>query len=499
MLDILKYSLNLFKSDMKVVIHSPFVLLVLMVIILIPSLYALVNIDANWDPYSHIDQLKIAVINNDNGYLANGTNVNIGENIVKGLKENKGFKWEFVNYTTGMEGLKTEKYYSMIEIPSNFTTTVYSIEKGKGTERSQIVFWNNEKINPISPRIINSGLDQVQTGINEKISEVIAGIVSTKLHDVGEKAKDNENDFIRIKTRLNQLNYIFNLIEPVLGNPSLTQIIPGEVLDRIENLISLVRIDTMKINSIDYNDLTQLANINTEDVEYYIQSPVTLEKRNLYPVNNYGSSVSPFYICLSLWVGSIVSLAMISDRVQRRAKRSEKVKNESNDKEYSLISVFLGRMGLFITINIFQSLFMATGLILLHLQISSITVFLTTIIYIGLCIITIVYSLISTLGNTGKVIAIVLLVLQIPGSGGVYPIELMPHFFRVITSILPMTYAVKVLREVIAGISWNSYFYNLEILSLVAISAFILAILFKERMNKYSKVFEGKLKESGLF
>ncbi|GAA5818313.1 MAG: ABC transporter permease [Methanobrevibacter sp. CfCl-M3] len=505
----LKDSLNIFKTDIKTIIHNPFVMLVLIVIVLIPSLYALVNIDANWNPYSNLNQLKIAVVNNDDGYLTNNTNINIGQNILDGLKENGGFKWEFVNYTAGMEGLESEKYYALIEIPKNFSETVYSIEEGKNTKRSEIILLNNEKINPISPRIINSGLDQVQSGINGKISEIIAGIVSSKLHDVGEQAKDNENDFTRIKTRLNQINYVLNQLEPILENSNLTQIIPKEVSDKVEALITLVRIDTAKINSVDYSELTQLANINTEDVEYYIQSPVTLEKQSLYPANNYGASVSPFYICLSLWIGSIVSLAMISNRVQRRNKKEEidhveesvgdnQTKTDENY-EYSTVNVFFGRMGLFIIINIFQALFMAVGLFLLHLQISSIPIFLTTIIYIGLCIITIVYSLISAFGNVGKVIAIVLLVLQIPGSGGIYPMEMMPHFFRSMNSILPMTYAIKVFREVISGISWNIYFYNLEILSLIAISVLIFAIFFKGKINKYSKNFEDKLKESGLF
>ncbi|MDR3291686.1 MAG: YhgE/Pip family protein [Methanobrevibacter sp.] len=498
MSSILKNSLNIFKTDMKTIIHSPFVLLVLIVIILIPSVYALVNIDANLNPYSHTDQMEIAVVNNDNGYLTDGRNVNIGENIVDGLKENKGFGWEFVNYTTGIEGLETGKYYSMIEIPNNFSENVYSIEEGNNTKRSKLIFWNNEKVNPISPRITNSGLDQVQTGINEKISETIAGIVSTKLHDVGEKAKDNENDFIRIKTRLNQLNTAFNQLEPILEDQNISQNIPEEDLDKIENFISLIRTDTAKINSINYNDLTQLANIDPKNVEYYIQSPVTLEKQSLYPVNNYGDSVSPFYICLSLWVGSIVSLAMISNRV-RRSEKDNIIMNKDKKEKYKLVSVFLGRMGLFIIINIFQSLVMSIGLIWLHIQISSTIIFLTTIIYIGLCMITILYSLVSAFGNVGKVIAIVLLVLQIPGSGGIYPVELMPQFFRTITSILPMTYAIKVFREVIAGISWNSYFYNLEILSLMVILVFIVAILFKGKIDKHSKVFEDKLKESGLF
>ncbi|MDR1819434.1 MAG: YhgE/Pip family protein [Methanobrevibacter sp.] len=280
----LKDSLNIFKTDIKAIIDNPVVILVLIVIALIPSLYALVNIDANWDPYSNLNQLKIAVVNNDDGYVTNNTNVNIGQNIVDGLKENGGFKWEFVNYTVGMNGLESEKYYALIEIPKNFSETVYSIEGGENTKRSEIILLNNEKINPVSPRIINSGLDQVQSGINGKISEIIAGIVSSKLHNVGEQAKDNENDFIRIKTRLNQVNYVFNQLEPILDNSNLTQIIPKEVLDKVEALITLVRIDTAKINSVDYSELTQLANINTEDVEYYIQSPITLEKQSLYPL-----------------------------------------------------------------------------------------------------------------------------------------------------------------------------------------------------------------------
>ena len=102
----IKGAREIFKNDIKVIKNNPVVLFVLMVIILIPSLYALMNIQATWDPYALTSNIKIAVANGDSPYSLNGTQYNVGDMLVGELKNNDKFNWQFVDEETARNGVK---------------------------------------------------------------------------------------------------------------------------------------------------------------------------------------------------------------------------------------------------------------------------------------------------------------------------------------------------------------------------------------------------------
>lgn len=644
----LKKALNIFKSDIKTVASNPVVIIVLLAIIIIPSLYAIVNIEANWDPYGNTANLKIAVVNQDLGYSTNGENFNAGNMLVDGLKENKTFDWEFVSYQEGMEGLNKEKYYGMIIIPSNFSKTLLSIES-LNPDKSEITFITNDKMNPIASRITKTGANNIQSSINEEVTRTIDDIIFNKLYNIGEVAKNNEENFNNLKSFLNNLNSktssigsylnsgqqdmgvinnvwsdiykdlpqlkkdtdglktdydklysqiasnpqkalttvknmeikvndviqilkiadvflndLYNLtkdenLKPIisdveedlyLANSMLTvlQDIEKNIDDISHNKGKLVKLNslinqldknvntlnnnketinnkikiasegvdyansnwpvakkyieeaTSKINSVDYSELTQLSNTNLDSIDNYFKSPVEVKEKKIYPISSYGEGVAPFYICLALWVGCVITSAMVSTRFKPNP-RFNPMNNSlnSNIQKFDPESVYLGRMGLFLIISILQSLIIIVGLLLLGLNISSTFLFIITTFYIGLCLMITIYSIISTLGNSGKALVIVLLVFQIPATGGTYPIQLLPPFFQFIHSLLPLTYGIEALREVMGGVYWSNYIYNILILTIYPIAAFLITLLVKEKLEKYAKLMEDKLEDSGLF
>lgn len=75
---------------------------------------------AFWDPYGQVDQLPVAVVNNDKGADFNGEELTIGQDFVDDLKENDTFDWQFVDEDTADQGLEEQKYYLKIEIPETF-------------------------------------------------------------------------------------------------------------------------------------------------------------------------------------------------------------------------------------------------------------------------------------------------------------------------------------------------------------------------------------------
>ena len=239
--------------------------------------------------------------------------------------------------------------------------------------------------------------------------------------------------------------------------------------------------DQAKINLTSGGNLNGISFTNGQS-----NNPVYLNSTVIDPVYNYGSAIAPFYISLSLFIGCIVAIAMLSTRVR-------------SNKKYHHVSVYLGRMGLFLIISISQALIIALGVLNLHIQITSPYLFTLTALYIGLCFMVIAYSLTSIFGNMGKALVIILLVLQIMTTGGTFPVNLIPSTFQNLAPYLPMGYAIGALREVMAGVLWNSYWYNILVLAIFPTVIFVLTILIKERFSKPAEWTEEKLKKSGLF
>ncbi|KAF5065525.1 ABC-2 family transporter protein [anaerobic digester metagenome] len=250
---------------------------------------------------------------------------------------------------------------------------------------------------------------------------------------------------------------------------------------------SAIPIAAAKLNSIDENDIDKLisfSDTDEEDVKNYFEIPVELDKKSMYPVNNYGSALAPFYIALSLWIGCLISVAIVSVRLK-------------SNKKYGARAAYFGRMNLFLMISISQALLIALSALFLNVQTSSAALLILTALMIGACFMVILYSLVSVFGSLGKVMAVVLLILQIASSGGVYPAELQSGFFQVIQPFLPMTYAIRAIREVVAGVLWTSYWYNLGILFIFTGVTMVLTLLVVGKI-KDSQGLEEKLKESGL-
>ena len=107
--------------------------------------------------------------------------------------------------------------------------------------------------------------------------------------------------------------------------------------------------------------------------------------------------------------------------------------------------------------------------------------------------------MISVFGQVGKGIAMILLVFQISGTGGIYPIDIMSNVFQVLYPYLPMTHAINLVRESALGLIWANYLPSFAYLLIVGVLIIILSLLLKQRFDKRTKYFEEKLKESNLF
>ena len=110
-----------------------------------------------------------------------------------------------------------------------------------------------------------------------------------------------------------------------------------------------------------------------------------------------------------------------------------------------------------------------------------------------------IYSFVSALGDVGKAIAIVLLVIQISGTWGIYPVEIMSQLFNVANPFIPMTYAITLVREAQWGLIWSNYLPALIILLVMVTATEIVMLIIKEKADKPAHYLEERMEDSGLF
>ena len=118
--------------------------------------------------------------------------------------------------------------------------------------------------------------------------------------------------------------------------------------------------------------------------------------------------------------------------------------------------------------------------------------------YTSFIFILIVYSLVSILGNVGKAVCVILLVFQIAGAGGTFPVEVMRKFYQVLQPYLPFTYAIGAMREAISGPVAENLFFDFWHLLLFGLLGLLLGIFLKKPLRPLLEWFNAKFKESGL-
>ena len=271
----MKQIIEIFKSDIKEIFRKVNTWIIIIGLIFLPSMYAWPNILSSWDPYSHTNNIKVAVISEDEGATVEGKNVNLGESLITNLKGNKNLDWQFVSSKQQAEnGVKIGDFYASIVIPKSFSSDITSITRGE-LKKATIEYTVNEKINAISPKITNSGASALANTIGKNFVEVANGVIFEKLHEAGVKFEENLPAIEQVKGKINNLNDNFSHYENAL-NELIGKVDRGyNVLNTIQG--TLPEIDRAATNSImlanktivtiknieNFNEI-MLKNINTQ-------------------------------------------------------------------------------------------------------------------------------------------------------------------------------------------------------------------------------------------
>ena len=244
----MKNIIEIFRNDIKEVFRKTNTWIIIVGLIFLPSMYAWPNILSSWDPYGHTNNIKVAVTSEDEGATVDGKELNLGNSLVEGLKNNKNLDWQFVsNKQQAEDGVRIGDYYASIVVPKNFSQDMTSVSRTE-PKRATIEYTVNEKINAISPKITNSGASAIANNISKNFVETANGIIFEKLHEAGVKFEENLPSIEKAKEEIFKLNDNFSTYESTLSELIGKVEYGYNILNNVQN--TLPEIDRVATSSI---------------------------------------------------------------------------------------------------------------------------------------------------------------------------------------------------------------------------------------------------------
>ncbi|WP_394279116.1 YhgE/Pip family protein [Microbacterium sp.] len=251
----------------------------------------------------------------------------------------------------------------------------------------------------------------------------------------------------------------------------------GELADRFDEL------DRALGTAADTGDLSELRDIIGGDpgvLAASLAEPVRVDRTAVFPVAGFGAAMAPLYTILALWVGALLMTVTIRVDVNHNTLPGAP--------ELTTTQKYLGRYGIFGLVGLAQSTLLTLGLILFvriepaHPLLMVLAGWLTSLVFT-----LIVYTAVVMFGNAGKALCVLLLVIQISGSGGAYPLQLLPDWFQNISPFLPATYAIQAMRSAIAGVYAADFWISLLLLALFIVPTLLLGLVLRRPLIAYNR------------
>ena len=749
---------RIFFRDLNILLHRPVALIILLGVAVLPSLYAWVNIYANWDPYGNTGNLKVAVASADAGYKVEGMDMNMGDSVISSLHENDSFDWQFTDEADARDGVESGKYYAAVIIPESFSKDIITFVTD-GAERPSIEYYSNEKKNAIAAKITTTGMSTLRSTINEQFINTVsatvldvlnmtdtaitekgdnivdsltgnlettkkdlddfstaidalistarsaqsltdaaqallpdldstvssnisaledlrllvksadntgdaltdaldtnmdaifstceglydnllnmaddidtmagdgadalenisdtAGTAADNVRDLRDYLSSNESKFLemahqldqvledlkqlplptpsilenesgvlesalktaidgqistldqlyrdlrdisrdtlkaadtlradgalpaadlkvlrtdlknlradlravqdqyqtevspRIDDTLNQFYVCLDSLSDILlttnqNLPLLGNVLTGvndslehsiSALESTKTLLGNAEVDIDKLlddlNSVEKDErFAKLLDIIRDDpqtVSNFLSSPVELTTTHVFPVKNYGSSMTPFYSILAIWVGALLMGSIVKTNVMK----DEKIRT------FGPTVAYFGRYCLFGLVGAMQGVIICLGdLYILHIQCLYPGKFILVGLVAGLVYSLMTYTLIASFNDVGKAISVVILVVQVAGSGGTFPVELLPNFFQTMNPYMPFTFCITAMRECIGGMYGNTYAVNLITVSAIYVPiSLLLGVVLRRPIIQLMHFFEHQVEKTGL-
>lgn len=221
--------------------------------------------------------------------------------------------------------------------------------------------------------------------------------------------------------------------------------------------------------------------------------PVGVERIPVFPVENFGSAMAPLYTTLALFIGSLLILVVFKPKADARIQREAGLVNPKPRQ------LFFGRFAVMAVVSLAQSTVMALGnMFFLDVQVTSPWLFLLCFWVAGLVFTFIIYALVVSFANLGKAIAVLLLIVQVTGCGGSFPLQILPGFVQALSPWLPATHVVNAMRSAMMGTYGNDFWVQMGTLLLFLIPAALLGLVLRKPLEKFMEWYVEKVESSKL-
>ncbi len=264
------------------------------------------------------------------------------------------------------------------------------------------------------------------------------------------------------------------------------------VLGEISDSMTATRNDLFAAMSTgDIDEIRKIVGNNPEAIAAFLSAPTMLDKHPIYEMKSNGDTMSAFYSSLSLWIGAIFLVALTDVNPSRRRL--------AGLKDVKAYQTYLGRYGVFGFIAIMQGIVLCIGnVFFVGVQCQHFWLYLLACVFCAIVFSCLVYTLTACFGNIGKAIAIIGLVMQLGGSGGIFPIQMSAPFFQAIYPWLPFAHSMEAFEGCIAGIYGMQYWISMLCLAAFLGVALVFGVVLRRPLAKLNGYILEKMDETKL-
>lgn len=339
-----------------------------------------------------------------------------------------------------------------------------------------------DKITRLSASITGISNDYT-SNIEPKLNDTISTLLTT-LGNMSDIVSALDKDMPSINSLVSALKDSVKAGDTMIGSINTLLATASNQLDNLYN-----KLDHLGQSDV-VNAIVNLTEGNSDELGEFLACPINVNTEKVYGIENYGSAMAPFYTTLAIWVGGMFLVAVLKTDVKGK-------KEFIRLKPYQ---EFFGRGLTFVCLSLIQSIIICLGdLVFFKIQCYHPFKFILAGCVTAFIYSMFIYSLAYTFGDIGKALAVIILVVQIGGSGGTFPIDVTPSLFQNLNPFLPFTFTVEAMRECICGTYSNDYWIYLLKLCAYLLAALVIGLLLKAIVKKPIRFFTKKIEETGLF
>lgn len=322
------------------------------------------------------------------------------------------------------------------------------------------------------------------------VTSITSSAALDALTSIATATQSTSDSLTTVTTALKQARDTLGTLQSTLSRLSGTVGTTNSDLERVQRSLETTATDIAALTSSqNAAQLRRLLSFNASSVADFIAVPTRIVTRIVFPVSQYGAALTPLYSNVALWMGSLMLVIMIRMEVDATGLGVHPRRWQA----------YLGRYMLIGTLAVLQGLVITAGDLATGIKVVNIPAFLFSGMVQGFVYSAIIYALTICLQQVGKAIAILFIIMQIPGATGIYPIEMMPKFYQDINPWLPWTYGISMMREAIGGMYRLTYGHDLLILLVFSAIAFFLGVWLRGYFVNLNLLMDERLAQTEFF